>query len=217
MRHWPLFDLRIRTPRLELRYPSDTDLEALAELAGEQIHDPDFMPFSTPWTRVDPPERQRNSLQFWWRLRGSLSPQEWTLPFMVFDRGEPVGQQDLRGVRFATTRSVMTGSWLAQRHQGRGIGKEMRAAVLHLAFDGLRAAEAHTSAFADNPASLGVTGALGYAPNGSQIDDREGVGVRHHSFVLTQEAWAPTRRSDISIENLVPCLELLGAKANGTS
>lgn len=211
MRHWPLFDLRIKTPRLELRYPSDPDLEALAEVAGEQIHDPGLMPFSTPWTRVDPPQRQQNALRFWWRLRATLTSEDWTLPFMVLEDGEPVGQQDLRGVRFPATRSVVTGSWLAQRHQGRGIGKEMRAAVLHFAFEGLRAVEAHTSAFDDNPRSLGVTRALGYAPNGSQIDEREGIGVRHQRFVLTRQAWEERRRTDIEIQGLEPCLELLGA------
>ena len=48
---WPFFGLRIRTPRLELRYPSDGDLLAVAALAAEGIHEPDTMPFSVPWTR----------------------------------------------------------------------------------------------------------------------------------------------------------------------
>src|SRR5688572_12379914 len=54
--HWPMFDLRIRTPRLELRYPSDDDLALLVALLDEPIHDPDFMPFLIPWTRAEPPE-----------------------------------------------------------------------------------------------------------------------------------------------------------------
>lgn len=209
---WPLFDLRVRTPRLELRYPSDDDLAVLTDLAVEPVHDPDFMPFSTPWTRASSPDRERNALRFWWRARSSLDVEDWTLPFMVLDRGEAVGVQDLRGIHFPVTRSVMTGSWIVQRHQGRGVGKEMRAAVLHLAFAGLDALEAHTSAFEDNVASLGVTRALGYSPNGSQIDDREGVGTRHLRFVLAREDWERQRRVDITIENLEPCLSLLGLR-----
>ena len=50
--YWPLFDLRVRTPRLELRYPSDDDLVALVDLARMGIHPPETMPFSTPWTDV---------------------------------------------------------------------------------------------------------------------------------------------------------------------
>jgi hypothetical protein len=63
--HWPLFDLRIVTPRLELRYPSDDDLFALAGILAEGIHDPETMPFSEPWTRAEPPELERNGLLFW--------------------------------------------------------------------------------------------------------------------------------------------------------
>ena len=129
---------------------------------------------------------------------------------MVLDGGEAVGVQGLMGKHFAVTRSVLTGSWLVQRHQSQGVGKEMRAAVLHLAFAGLGAAEAHTSSFEDNPASLGVTRALGYRPNGVQIDDREGKPVRHLRFLLARAEWEQHRRADIEIENLEPCLGLIG-------
>src|SRR6476661_7534358 len=124
--HWPLFDLHITTPRLELRYPTDDDLFALAGIPAEGIHDPETMPFAKPFT---------------------------------------------------TTHTVTTGSWLVQRAHGQGIGKEMRAAVLHLAFQGLGAVEAYTDAFDDNPASLGVTRALGYEPNGTRLYAREGASV----------------------------------------
>ena len=42
---WPFAALRVTTPRLELRYPDDDDLVALAHLAAEGIHDPASMPF----------------------------------------------------------------------------------------------------------------------------------------------------------------------------
>jgi len=208
--HWPLFGLRIRTPRLELRYPSDDDLATLADLAREPVHDPDFMPFTTPWTRAPSPARERDALRFWWRLRADLDVDEWTLPFVVLDDGEAVGVQDVKGTHFPVTRSVLTGSWIVQRHQGRGVGKEMRAAVLHLAFAGLDAIEAHTSAFEDNAASLGVSRALGYLPNGAHVDDREGQAARHLRFVLSRAAWEQRRRTDITVDNLEPCLEFLG-------
>ncbi len=52
--HWPLFDLRITTPRLQLRPPTDEDLADLALLAADGVHEPDFMPFSIPWTEGGP-------------------------------------------------------------------------------------------------------------------------------------------------------------------
>jgi RimJ/RimL family protein N-acetyltransferase len=127
----------------------------------------------------------------------------------VFEHGSVVGIQDVFAKRFATTRAVTTGSWLVQRAHGQGIGKEMRAAVLHLAFAGLGAVEAYTDAFADNPASLGVTRALGYEPNGSHLYSREGASVRVLEFVLTRAKWEGHRRDDIEIVGLDTCMPLL--------
>jgi RimJ/RimL family protein N-acetyltransferase len=209
--HWPFFSLRITTSRLELRYPTDADLCALTALPSQGIHDPATMPFTEPWTRAASPELERNALQFWWSRRASLAPDNWALPFAVFEDGEPLGVQDLGAKQFAVVRSVTTGSWLVQHAQGRGIGKEMRAAVLHLAFVGLGAVEAYTSAFEDNAASLGVTRALGYRPSGSRVGAREGAAVRHLDFVLPRSDWEHHRRDGITISGLDPCLPLLGA------
>ncbi|MBA3655396.1 MAG: GNAT family N-acetyltransferase, partial [Actinobacteria bacterium] len=64
--YWPLFRLRVVTPRLELRYPDDDDIAALAELAAKGVHDPDFMPFQIAWTDVPSPQQERNTLQHFW-------------------------------------------------------------------------------------------------------------------------------------------------------
>ena len=58
---------------------------------------------------------------------------------MVNVGGAIAGTQGLSGRDFAVLREVHTGSWLGQRYQRQGIGTEMRAAVLHLAFAGLGA------------------------------------------------------------------------------
>lgn len=54
-------------------------------------------------------------------------------------------------------RQVSTASWLGLHHQRQGIGTEMRAAVLHLAFAGLGAVDALSGAFEDNPSSFSVS------------------------------------------------------------
>jgi GNAT superfamily N-acetyltransferase len=59
--------------------------------------------------------------------------------FAVIIDGEPVGMQDLIGAEFAAFATVSTFSWLGPGYRGRGIGTEMRAAALHLAFAGLAA------------------------------------------------------------------------------
>lgn len=45
MTHWPLRDLVLRTPRLELRPDDDTGLDGLVEVAYEGVHPPTEMPF----------------------------------------------------------------------------------------------------------------------------------------------------------------------------
>lgn len=103
---------------------------------------------------------------WWWSQRAHWDPADWTFTGAVFVDGKPVGVQDIAAERFATRRAVTTGSWLGRSHQGQGLGKEMREAAFHPAFEGLGALEAHTSAFPDNEPSLGVTRSLGYAENG---------------------------------------------------
>src|SRR3954467_3443123 len=165
-RHWPLFDLVVRTPRIELRYPDDDLALAVAELAIAGVHDPSSMPFTLPWTDAPSGEQERNSLQHYWLARATWRPENWGCPMVILLDGEPVGVQGLQAEDFALKRTFSTGSWLGRAFQGQGIGKEMREAILHLGFAGLGAERATTSAFHDNHSSLGVTRAVGYEPNG---------------------------------------------------
>ena len=206
---WPFAALRITTPAVELRYPDDDDLVALGRAAAEGIHDAERMPFFVPWTRVESPDLERNTLQHGWGRRASLTRDDWSLPFAVCVDGEPVGVQDVFAKQFAVRRTVETGSWLVQRAQGRGIGTEMRAAVLHLAFAGLGADEAHSGSFIDNPASAAVSRHHGYEANGEEVLEREGAPARLQRWVLTRERWEPQRRDDIRVEGLDACVPLL--------
>jgi len=210
--YWPLFDLRVRTPRLELRIPDDGDLIELARLAALGVHIESFMPFNIPWTDAPSPERERGLMQWHWRNRSEWSPVSWRLGFAVVEDGRIVGTQDMFAREFGILRTVETGSWLGLEYQGRGIGKEMRAAVLHLGFAGLGARLARSAAFADNAASLGVSRALGYIDDGEELALRRGAAARHVRLRLRREDWERRRRDDIVIEGLEPCLRLLGAE-----
>ena len=103
---WPLFGLRIETPRLSLSHPSDADLDGLNQVISQGIHDPSWMPFDIPWTDEAPEIRPRHSLQHWWRLRANWTPEDWTLPMMVREGDAIVGMQDLAGINFAISREV---------------------------------------------------------------------------------------------------------------
>ncbi|HEV7888469.1 MAG TPA: GNAT family protein [Acidimicrobiales bacterium] len=206
--YWPFFDLRVCTPRLELRYPDDHDVTEVMSLAARGIHPPDFMPFGVPWTRFDNLERQ--GMQFHWRARADLTPEHWDLPLVAVVDGVIVGTQSVSAKDFAVARTVGTGSWVGQAHQGQGIGKEMRAAVLHLAFEGLGAQTATSGAFVDNAASIAVSRALGYEDDGFEVHARDGQAARQVRFRLERAEWEARRRHDIVIEGLERCLGALG-------
>jgi RimJ/RimL family protein N-acetyltransferase len=210
---WPLFDLRVRTPRLEIRLPSDVELYQLNELADLGVHEPSTMPFTIPWTDTPPPRRHRESLQYWWNARANWSPESWDFTGAVFIGGSPVGVQGLVAKNFARLRTVETGSWLGRQYQGQGLGKEMRAAILHLAFDGLGAIEAMSGAFHDNEASLATSRSLGYIENGDRLMLRRERPDRMIDLKLDRASWASRRRDDIEIEGLEACLEMFGAVA----
>lgn len=200
--HWPPFGLRIHTPRLELRAVDSELAAALAELAARGIHDADAMPFLHPWTDAQPPDLQRNTLRFFWTGFAGFQPDDWRLAFAVFEGGELVGLQDAFAKNYPIVRSFETGSWLGRAFQGRGIGKEMRAAVLHLLFDGLGAAEAITGAFLDNAPSLAVTRSLGYEPNGIERVPRRDEAAEVQLFRLRADTWRAARRDDITYDGV---------------
>lgn len=206
--YWPLFDLRVRTPRLELRPPDDELAVEVALVAAGGIHDPTSMPFLIPFTDQPSPQLERSSLQFIWRTRATWTPEKWALPLAVLVDGAVAGIQGVDGDQFALLRVAKTGSWLGRSFQGQGIGKEMRAAVLHLIFAGLGAQVAYSGAWHDNQQSLGVSRALGYEENGDMVLQRRDRPDRQIMLKLPREKWQ--RRDDIVIENLEPCLELFG-------
>lgn len=207
---WPLYDLRLRTPALELRLPTEDELVALCAVARAGIHDPAFMPFGVAWTDKPSPQFERDFLQFHWGVRARWSPANWTLTLAVFHDGEPMGLQDLGAENFAVLREVHTGSWLGKAFQGRGYGKQMRAAVLHLAFAELGAVVARSSAFTDNPASLAVSRALGYEPNGVSRVAPRGEPREHVALLLTRDRWDDRRYCDVEVTGLASCRDMFG-------
>ena len=207
---WPIYDLRLRTDGLELRLPHEDDIADLCAIAVAGIHPADEMPFAYPWSRVEHPRFERDFFQFYLKLIGDWRPDRWSLGLGVFRDGEAIGVQELAANDFASMRRVSTGSWLGQAHQRQGFGKEMRGAVLALAFDGLGADVAETEALLDNHASAGVSRRLGYASNGIGRLAPDGVPRDTERFRMTLSDWRGRLRPAVSIEGLNGCRELFG-------
>src|SRR6476620_514471 len=136
-RYWPMFDLRLTTPDLHLRHLVEADLESLAAILPD---DAEQDPSATSYPAIDG-DRNRGVVlhQDYWRARGSWRPESWALSFGVFRDGELVGYQGLEGDDFARLRTVDSSSFLTPAARGQGFGKQMRAAVLTLAFGALGA------------------------------------------------------------------------------
>jgi RimJ/RimL family protein N-acetyltransferase len=113
-------------------------------------------------------------MQRHWQRQCSWSPDDWSLGLDVFADGQVVGAQEISAADFRILRQVSSFSWLGLKYQGHGFGTEMRAAVLHLAFAGLDAAEATSGAFADDAPSLRVSEKLGYEPDGIERLAKDG-------------------------------------------
>lgn len=205
---WPLYDLRVRTGELELRYPTEAELPAFADIIEAGLHPPGEMPFGMAWTDVPTADRNLASYQWWLGSRARWSIDDWTLTLGVWEAGTPVGFQDVRAERFPVFRTVHTGSWLGMPFQGRGIGKLMRQAVLGLAFDHLGARFAETSAFLDNRRSNGVSLGIGYEPNGLAELAPHGVPRPTQNFRMSLEAWRGRPRPEIAVEGLEGCRSL---------
>ena len=207
---WPLYRLRIRSEQLVLRLPTDDDLPGMLALAKAGIHPPDEMPFGLAWTDVKGPAFDRSFLQHHWGWRGRWRPEEWWLNLMVEWQGKPIGAQTISGEDFAVHRTVDSGSWLGLAYQGRGLGKEMRSAVLSFAFDGLGARVATSSAFLDNAASNAVSRSLGYKDDGRGSLAPRGVARETQRFRMTAEMWRSRPRAPVEIEGLDGCREMFG-------
>jgi RimJ/RimL family protein N-acetyltransferase len=209
----PLYRLRLLTPRLELRLGTDEELIELGRLAEKGVHPPDEMPFAAAWTdRIGEPDFLDGFLAF---HRGHLetwSPAKWELGLLVWTRDtlELVGTQGLFAQRFAERKRVGTGSWLGRAYQGRGIGTEMRAAVLELAFRGLGADRAESDWLEGNEASRRVSEKLGYVEYVVGTKSPRGTPVAEHGVAIEREDWACPIQ--VTIERLEPCLPLFGAR-----
>ncbi|MGC1214471.1 MAG: GNAT family protein [Micromonospora sp.] len=213
--HWPLLGLRLRTDRIELRLPADEELAELADLAAHGVQEPGRRPFLMAWTDLPPAERARHVVQRHWRNLGAWTPQGWALGLAVFEDGRPVGVQAMWAQDFAITREVKSASWLGLDHQGRGIGREMRAAMLHLAFAGLDAAHATSASFIDNTAPLAISRRLGYLPDGITRDVLHGQVVVSQRMRLTREDWERIERPAVTVSGLEACRPLLGLPTTG--
>ena len=127
---------------------------------------------------------------------------------VVVHGGRVIGTQDAEAEDFPVARSVTTAAWLGRAWQGRGLGREMREAILHLAFEGLGAQVAYSRAWEENVAALTISRSLGYQPNGTELRARGNEAAVQVNMALERADWERRRRNDVEITGLEACAEL---------
>jgi RimJ/RimL family protein N-acetyltransferase len=208
---YPPLLVEVSTPRLRLRGATDELLERLVPVVRAGIVGDGELPFDDPISHYEePPRREWRWLRGVWSARARVEPDWWRLSLVVDVDGTLVGMQDLIAEDFPTYGAVTTFSWLAPQHRGRGIGREMRAAVLHLAFAGFGAREAASDAFLDNHASNAVSRSLGYEENGCTWATRRGQPAELQRWRLRRERWEQHRRDDITLHGVDECRPVFG-------
>ena len=193
---WPPFRLRLRHRDVELRAATDDDALLIASwipdlLPADQQH---FMPYLFRSIRADTPEEMaRLELQWIWRQRASMSPDEWGLTLTVVVDREPVGVQGFQAAEFGVRRTIGSGSFLVADRRRSGIGTRARAMMLALAFDHLGAAAAESGYMDANDASRIVSERLGYLPNGVAFHHFDGARCRENRVLLERDRWQSVR------------------------
>ncbi len=207
----PLYGLRLRTDRLELRWPDEEEIATLGRLAQTGVHDPAEMPFVVPWTdRLADADFLERFAGYHSGLRHDWRPEQWQLELGVWAAEEPIGVQAVVGHDFSSTHEVKTGSWLAGNFHGRGFGTEMRAAVLELAFHGLGAGAALSSVLDGAEASMRVCRKLGYVEDGERWVEVRGERRLDRQMRLARDRWIDQERISVRISGLEPCIPLFG-------
>lgn len=186
---WPVHGVRLTTADLGLTVTVESDLAALARVLPDDVEQD---PHATTYAGLDVGANRRAVLaQSYWRALGTWSPRDWALPFTVRRDGEVVGMQWLEGTEAGEGCVVDSSSWLVAEVRGRGWGRQMRAAVLTLAFGSLGARAAVSSAVLANGASLGVSRALGYEDSHRSVLKHSGEVLQH--VRLERAAWQASR------------------------
>lgn len=204
---WPLHGIRLRNAELDLRVMTEADLPVLAQVMPADV---ELNPHATRYAGLDGPANRRAVLaQGYWRALGMWSPDDWALPFVARRGADVVGVQWLEGPDWTSERTVDSSSWLVVPARGRGLGKQMRAAVLALAFGHLDALAAISSAVVGNGGSLGVSRALGYRDTHRSVLEHSGETLQH--LRLEAATWSASGLPhDVVVHGVAPALPLFG-------
>lgn len=204
-----LFNISIKTSRLNLRVPKDKEFEQLGQVVSDGIQKPDEPHFQSEGLYNKTPEEGTKGLKEF--VEGHInnwSKEDWQLPFAIFYEDRPIGLITMYSKQFPITRGFGASYWIGLPYQGKGLGTEALNAILTLGFDGLSAREAYCGTWSDNIASLRMMEKLGFVFNGEYWMNRNGEAVKDRRMRLPKESWI--KSENISINGLDERFEIFG-------
>ena len=149
--------MRVRGPKVSLRYATEDDVPALFEL-GQDAEVTRFFSWG-PYTDLAQPRAYVESL-------GRQRERGERLEFVIVDGADrPLGVTGLSEFARRDRRAVI-GSWLGRPYWGTGVNAESKALVLALAFRRLGLWRVTAWASPDNPRSLRALEKLGFEQEG---------------------------------------------------
>lgn len=208
---WPLWDLRVQTSRLTLRYPTDADLPRLVEITQAIRQTPGsewFWREACGGSGPDALDYSTRAAQALWNWRAQWRKDSWNLALLAQQGQQIVGVVETMGEQFGLTSSAELGLRVDPTLQGQGYGQEMVRAALHLLFEHIGAQEAIWACFADNQASNAEAAATGFRANGSKVIAYREQRREESLYRLLRTDWQP--EPEVHVENLDPCLPFFG-------
>ena len=211
---WPLFDLRVRTPRLELRYIDDELATELALLAAEGYPRPSHHAVRTSRGPMSSRrELERNTMQFYWRCRAETSPKSWSINLATIVDGKRRWDDGADGPRLPDAAPVRNRVVARPRVPGPGHRQRDASRIAATRLHRLRCGIATTGAWHDNGPSLGVTRSLGYAENGHKRMMRRDS--RRRAVAVRDEPSRLRRASAARRHHVARCRRVLAAARSG--
>lgn len=187
-----LRDLRIVTSRLQLRLADSSEWQTYAAAIAGRVVPPESTHFVGAWAQLVSPRFEQEFVAARDRTLSTCTRDRWGIELGAFAGTQLVGQASLYARDWPVSREVITASGVHPDRRARGLGTEMRAAVLLLAFDVLGANVAWSGASVDNVASNRISEKLGYELVGHETK-RTGAGdVLFTRLRLAADAWIPS-------------------------
>jgi RimJ/RimL family protein N-acetyltransferase len=190
--------LELRTRGLVLTVPTDSEIEQLSRLVGEQGVVSEGDPYGDPWVTLEGEEQRKAFCEMTLEARSSLEkPGPFSIPLMgrLRNTRSIVGLFEIKSDKhptvglFPTTGRFDFISIVLKPHQGYGIAPLALVAVNTLMLDHARASISRADVWEENKPSWSFVERFGYKRTGSHVSQRQGYTQPTREYELVTDDW----------------------------